>query len=189
MANTNFKIDNGLLVTDGVSLFQANATINAHAIVKQTLSVEGDLNVTGNLTYSNTSIAGDLIPTANGKALGNTSRTFDVYAGNLYFANSIVTANGVLINIRAQSGIIANSTGLYVNASSVGDGILPVLRGGTGGNTAVTAINNLLPTQTGLPGYYLKTDGFNVSWVQGAGFTGSIGFTGSAGSIGFTGSG
>lgn len=70
MANTNFKIDNGLLVTGGDSLFQANTTVNAHVIVRQTLTVNGDMIIAGNLTYSNTSIDGSLIPTANGKALG-----------------------------------------------------------------------------------------------------------------------
>ena len=188
MANTNFKIDNGLLVTGGESLFQANATVNAHVIVKESLTVDKDLTVTGNLTYSNTSIDGNLIPTANGKALGNTTRTFTVFADNLSLSNSIIAANGTNINIRAGSGIIANATGLIVNASSISNGILNIGQGGTNASTRDAGLNNLLPTQnTAVNGYFLKTNGTNASWIDGIGAQGPQGFTGSQGIIGFTG--
>lgn len=39
-----------------------------------------------------------------------------------------------------------------------------ISKGGTGKTTAVEAINNLLPSQTGNVDKYLKTDGTNVSW-------------------------
>ena len=197
MANTNFKVDNGFLVTGGDSLFQANTTVNAHVIVRQSLTVNGDVFVVGNLTYSNTSIDGSLIPTANGKALGNTTRTFDIWAGNINISNSIVTANGVAINIRAGSGIIANATGITVNASSISNGVLNIGQGGTNATTQNAALNNLLPTQnTAVNGYYLRTNGTDSSWalnVGPTGFTGSngvTGFTGSAGpqGVGYTGS-
>ena len=197
MANTNFKVDNGFLVTGGDSLFQANTTVNAHVIVRQSLTVNGDVFVVGNLTYSNTSIDGSLIPTANGKALGNTTRTFDIWAGNINISNSIVTANDVAINIRAGSGIIANATGITVNASSISNGVLNIGQGGTNATTQNAALNNLLPTQnTAVNGYYLRTNGTDSSWalnVGPTGFTGSngvTGFTGSAGpqGVGYTGS-
>ena len=189
MANTNFKIDNGLLVTGGESLFQANATVNAHVIVKESLTVDKDLTVTGNLTYSNTSIDGNLIPTANGKALGNTTRTFTVFADNLNLSNSIITANGTQIAIRAGSGIIANATGLIVNASSISNGVLNIGQGGTNGSSRAEGLNNLLPTQnTAVNGYFLKTNGTNASWIDGIGAQGPQGFIGSQGVIGFTGS-
>ena len=198
MANTSFKVDNGLLVTGGDSLFQANVTVNAHVIVRQSISVAGNLTVTGNLEYSNTSIDGNLIPTANGKALGNTTRTFDVFAGNINLSNSIVTANGTQINLRAASGIVANSTGFTVNASAISNGVLNIGQGGTNGSTRAAGLNNLLPTQNAaVNGYYLRTDGTDASWISGVGFTGSkgdkgdrgdVGYTGSQGSIGYTGS-
>ena len=189
MANTQFKVDNGLLVTGGDSLFQANVTVNGHVLVRQTLAVNGDLTVTGNLTFNNTSISGELIPTANGVLLGNTTRTFNVFAGNINLSNSIVTANGTQINIRAGSGIVANTTGISVNASAISNGILGIGQGGTNAATQNAALNNLLPTQNvAVTGYFLKTSGTDAAWVDGIGFTGSRGATGFTGSVGFTGS-
>ena len=198
MANTNFKIDNGLLVTGGDSLFQGSATVNGTMTVRQSLAVNGNLTVSGNLEYANTSIDGNLVPTANGKALGNTTRTFDVFAGNINVANSIITANGVEIGIRAGSGIVANATGIIVNASSVSNGVLNIGQGGTNGSTRAAGLNNLLPVQNAaVNGYFLRTGGVDASWVDGIGFTGSkgdkgdrgdVGFTGSQGGVGFTGS-
>jgi len=46
-------------------------------------------------------------------------------------------------------------------------GPLPIANGGTGQTTAPTAINALLPLQTGNAGKILTTDGTNVSWVSG----------------------
>ena len=43
-------------------------------------------------------------------------------------------------------------------------GPLPISSGGTGQTTAATAINALLPTQTGESGKVLTTNGTNVSW-------------------------
>ena len=41
---------------------------------------------------------------------------------------------------------------------------LPIAQGGTGQTTASTAINALIPSQTGNSGRYLTTDGVSVSW-------------------------
>ena len=46
---------------------------------------------------------------------------------------------------------------------------LPIANGGTGQSTAQAAINALLPSQTGNTGYFLMTDGTNVSWAAGGG--------------------
>jgi len=46
-------------------------------------------------------------------------------------------------------------------------GTLSVSNGGTGATTNTGALTNLLPTQAGNTGYFLKTDGTNVSWAQG----------------------
>jgi hypothetical protein len=112
---------------------------------------------------------------------------------------TITNGNGVSgnpsIDIAFQSGLFANSTGVYVNASSIGDGTLPIGRGGTGGPDRTTALNNLLPAQSaGVADYVLRTDGTNASWVLATGptgFSGSRGFTGSVGAtggLGYTGS-
>lgn len=184
MANTNFKVDNGLLV-NGDSLFTANVTVNAHVIVRQTLAVNGDLTVTGNLAFSNTSLSGELIPTANGVLLGNTTRTFTVSADNLSLSNSIINANNTQINIRALSGVVANSSGLTVNASAISNGVLNIGQGGTNAATRAAGLNNLLPAQNAaVNGYFLRTGGTDASWVDGIGYTGSRGATGFTGSVG-----
>ena len=46
---------------------------------------------------------------------------------------------------------------------------IPISLGGTGQTTAPTAINALLPTQTGNAGKVLITDGTNISWASGGG--------------------
>ena len=46
-------------------------------------------------------------------------------------------------------------------------GTLSVSNGGTGATSNTGALTNLLPTQAGNTGYFLKTDGTNVSWAQG----------------------
>ena len=48
-------------------------------------------------------------------------------------------------------------------------GALPVANGGTGGITPQAARTNILPSQTGNLGKYLKTDGTDVSWATVAG--------------------
>ena len=49
---------------------------------------------------------------------------------------------------------------------------LPADQGGTGQSTLTNALNAMLPVQTSLNGYYLKTDGTNASWsTVTAGFT------------------
>ena len=188
MANTQFKVDNGLLV-GGDSLFQANATVNASANVIQNLGVGGDLSVTGATAFSTLSVSGQFVPTTNGVFLGNTTRRFTASLDNLNFSNSIVVANNIAINIRAGDGIVANATAISVNATSISNGVLNISQGGTNAATQSAAINNLLPTQNAaVTSYFLVTDGTNVTWGAGTGFTGSRGATGFTGSRGFTGS-
>lgn len=44
-------------------------------------------------------------------------------------------------------------------------GTLPIANGGTNATTAIAALNNLLPTQTGNSGSFLLTNGTNASWA------------------------
>lgn len=80
----------------------------------------------------------------------------------------------------------AGTTGFTPNTATSGAvtlaGTLAIGHGGTGATTAPTAINNLLPTQGGNAGKYLKTDGTNVSWGALANPVTSF----SAGTTGFT---
>lgn len=62
----------------------------------------------------------------------------------------------------------ADSGGLFstgsVSLSSEITGTLPIANGGTGQTTANSALNALLPTQTGNAGKFLETDGSNTTW-------------------------
>jgi hypothetical protein len=188
MANTNFKVDNGLLV-NGDSLFQSNTVINANARVVENLTVDGNLGVNGDISFTNMLVSGQLLPTANGVLLGNANKRFTISGDTLNISNSIITSNGTNINITAGSGLVANTIGISVNASSISNGIVNIGQGGTNAATREIAINNLLPTQnTAVQNYFLRTNGSGVEWVVGAGTQGPLGYTGSQGPIGFTGS-
>jgi len=64
-----------------------------------------------------------------------------------------------------------------------------IAQGGTGQTTANSALNALLPAQTGNSGKYLSTDGSNTSWVasSGSGTVTSVGGTGTVSGITLTG--
>lgn len=51
------------------------------------------------------------------------------------------------------------------NADHTLTGTIDIINGGTGASTATSAINNLLPTQTGQSGKYLSTDGTDPQWL------------------------
>lgn len=57
--------------------------------------------------------------------------------------------------------IDVNETQLNLSNMS---GILPLAKGGTGATSQSAAANKILPPQTGYSGYFLTTDGSNVSW-------------------------
>lgn len=64
----------------------------------------------------------------------------------------------------ADHVVINNGTGGLTSEAN-----LAISRGGTGAGTASTALNNLLPTQTGNSGKVLSTDGAgNITWISNA---------------------
>ena len=113
-------------------------------------------------------------------------------------ARTITSSNGISItngdgvsgnpNIAfvANAGLIANTGGVWVNASAITVGTVPVDRGGTGGS-----INNLLPAQSAATtGYVLASSGATatLSWSQLSGPQGPTGPTGPTGNNGNNGS-
>jgi hypothetical protein len=102
---------------------------------------------------------------------------------------SVLNGNGVAgnptIGFVANAGMFTNTSGVFVNASSITVGTLPTARGGTGGS-----INNLLPAQSsGTTGYVLQSGGTSglLSWAELAGPQGPQGATGAQGAQGITG--
>jgi len=63
------------------------------------------------------------------------------------------------------------------------NGVVPILKGGTGQTTANAALNALLPTQAANVGKVLQTDGTNTSWqaFPGAGSVTTVGAVGTQG--------
>ena len=85
-----------------------------------------------------------------------------------YNGSGWIVAGGVI----SFSG---GTTGLTPSSAAVGSivlgGTLNLANGGTGATTQPAAINNLLPAQAGNVGFYLQTDGTNVSWTS---FSGAV---------------
>ena len=113
-------------------------------------------------------------------------------------ARTITSSNGISITngdgvsgnpsiaFVANAGLIANAGGVWVNASAITVGTVPVDRGGTGGS-----INNLLPAQSaGTDGYVLSSSGATgtLYWSALAGPQGPTGPTGPTGISGTNGS-
>jgi len=79
---------------------------------------------------------------------------------------SSVNVSGGTTGLTTTGGPIVSSGTITIG------GTLSVSNGGTGATTNSSALNNLLPTQTGNSGKYLTTDGTNASWATtGGGLT------------------
>ena len=74
---------------------------------------------------------------------------------------SSVQVSGGTTGLTTSGGPIVSSGTITIG------GTLAVGSGGTGATSSAGALTNLLPSQTGNAGYFLKTDGTNVSWAQG----------------------
>ena len=88
---------------------------------------------------------------------------------NTYWAfASSATGSGTVTSITGSGG----STGLTLGGGPITTsgvltlgGTLNIANGGTGGNSRITGINNLLPTQAGFATQVLTTDGTNALWL------------------------
>lgn len=106
--------------------------------------------------------------------------TFTVKAnGQIIDASHIDNLQDSTVALQNYVGIVGSTSATSVtykltsvNSTSPGHvhnatdlvGTVSVANGGTAANTAAGARNNLLPTQSGNAGYFLQTDGTNVSW-------------------------
>jgi len=95
--------------------------------------------------------------------------------GRITFAQNVPIPGGTVLSITAGTGLTggtitaagtialdtAYTDARYVQTSSLP---LPISQGGTGQITRPTALNALLPTQSGQNGKYLVTDGTDATW-------------------------
>lgn len=164
MANTRFKVDNGLVVTGTTEFYQRiDSFANAH-FQNDLFVVSGNLTVNGSLVYANVAIGtggiravadqqdlgnttnrfnlfgyrvqidDTLIPLANGVPIGNTTRRFEVFSNNL---------NTTTITIGAASINSTIYTGTASNANTVGGLAANGIIVRTGTSTAVARSINV----------------------------------------------
>lgn len=114
--------------------------------------------------------------TSTNQFKGYASGAYTPLNGSITFANGFnnTTATwGGTVNINAQSGLLANTSGLYVNASSIAIGQLPLARVGAGTPTGTgELVLNTSPTISGLT----SSGTLTVGAISANGSLGSAGF-------------
>jgi hypothetical protein len=78
---------------------------------------------------------------------------------------AIPTQTGQNGKYLTTNGSVASWDAINISTADV-TGTLPIANGGTGQTSASSAINALLPTQTGENGKYLTTNGTTASWAN-----------------------
>lgn len=172
MANTSFKIENGLTVAGANSVFEkpvrvnANTTIDADLLlVTGNFTVQGNYVITGTTTYDT-----DLIPLSAGRSLGNTSQRWTyAHTDNLTVYTTLVpNANAVTFgsltkrweayttSINATGAVSVSNTASLGN-TSVGGFINATGTGQFGGNVSITGFVNA--TSTGQFGGNVSSNG------------------------------
>lgn len=99
MANTVFKAENGLLVIGSANVTGA-------------LTVGGEFNISGNITFSGLS-NGDFIPINNNYSLGNTSNLWNARVANVFVYNTAT------INVANFSGVSTFSSNVFPSTNNV----------------------------------------------------------------------
>lgn len=187
---------NGQVLTwnNGTSVWEPAASGSAGTVTSVAASVPAFLSISGSpITTSGTlaiSYSGTALPVAN----GGTGLTSGTSGGVLaYTASGTLASSGVLSQGQVVVGggagvapsVLAAGTqyqnlrmgalfpswgAVTLDQSAAVTGTLPIGNGGTGQTTAATAINALVPTQSGHTGELLTTNGTVVSWAAGSGF-------------------
>lgn len=96
--------------------------------------------------------------------------------GEIVIDTSGVVGTGTVTSVNGSGG----TTGLTLTGGPITTagtltlgGVLAIANGGTNASTANSALNNLLPNQSGNAGKFLTTNGTDASWVTAAG-TGTV---------------
>ena len=202
----------------GTTGFANNSNIFLYVAPHGTRATLSSVLQNGNTTGSNDIIisSGQKITSETNTNLvlqANGSGKVSLGDANLLFPDSDGTNGQVLITngsgtlswttVSSGSGTVTSvalsggTTGLTVSGSPITTsgtitlaGTLAITNGGTGANTANSALNNLLPNQTGNNGKVLTTDGTDTSWItvsSGSGTVTSVALSG--GTTGLTVSG
>lgn len=150
-------------------------TIGAGAIGTSKLATVGTPGTYALVNSITTNAAGQVTAvTTGGTGEANTASNVGAAGVGLYLSKSGVALQFKNIAPGSTRIAVANDVGNsdvtidVVEANcNVGNmtGTLNLANGGTGGTTATTAINNLLPSQVGANGLVLGSNGTNTAWV------------------------
>jgi hypothetical protein len=115
--NTKFKAEHGLLVV-------GNTDIEQNLLVFGSANVVGDLSVGGSIVFT-ANVQGNFVPDVSGRALGNTSNRWNIWANSFNASNTatfngdtLPTANGVTLgNTSGRWLIFGTSLDISNNAT------------------------------------------------------------------------
>lgn len=156
--NTKFKAEHGLLVV-------GNTEIEQSLLVSGSANVVGDLTVGGSVVFS-ANVTGNFIPDVSGRALGNTSNRWNVFANSFNASNTatfngsaLPTANGVLLG-DTSTRWFAYATSIDVSNNATVANTLTVSN--TASVTTRVNIGSVLTIQSNTVAYTNTTPGQTV---------------------------
>ena len=128
------------------------------------------LNISGMAYKGSMSLSGN--PTVTVETSGNyyiiSVAGTETGSGLSFVAGDWMISNGAawqkITNSSAVSSVAGKTGAVTLTGADIASGTVAIANGGTGQATAATAINALLPTQTGNSGKYLTTNASVASW-------------------------
>ncbi|HYM20980.1 MAG TPA: hypothetical protein VEW28_08255 [Candidatus Kapabacteria bacterium] len=152
-------------ISSGTGIQVSGSTVNPTIAVSTIPLANGGTGATTQATAVN-----NLLPTQS----GNGGRVLQTDGTNVSWQSA--GGNGTVTSVDVSGGTtgLTTSGGPITGTGTITlNGTLAITNGGTGATTQASAINNLLPSQTGNSNKVLQSDGTNVSW-QSAGGSGTV---------------